>query len=115
MRLPGHKECDRCHKLWASECVVFVPNGQTRWWRVDARRQSFPYHHQATHSRIGWDDETKRLGRPDGESLCHECRGVARPEPTRVSVAREARNAWEAAVAENPALAKYAPRLVRRS
>jgi hypothetical protein len=110
----GFVKCSKCEKLFESGkgLVEFVPNGETRWWRADARRESFPYHHQATHSRIGWPDETKRLGRPDGENLCYLCRKAPRPE-AQEPIHRAATRAWEDAIRENPELAKMAPKWIR--
>lgn len=112
-RVSGFITCSKCKKLFESGkgLVTFVPNGETRWWRQDVRPVSFPYHRQATHSRIGWE-ATKRVGRPDGENVCYLCRKEPRPE-AQTPIAKRASAAWSDAVAENPELGRLMPKYLR--
>ena len=101
-------KCECCERLFNSADVVFVPTGGLVRFRVDARASSFPYHHQATHSRIG-EDGTRWISKPDGVKACYKCR---RTEPTveQRPLQDRARDAWSEAVKSNPALAKFAPK-----
>lgn len=99
----AERECKRCGKLSICESV---PTGEKLWLAVDARRRT------AGGARVGWaGSESKRVGLPVTEPICHRCLGKSDPrDAVAPPVWKQAKSAWAAAVAENPALARFAPR-----
>lgn len=67
-------------------------------------------------ARVGWDipeNWGRRTLEPLVVLLCPACRGE-QEQPAAPPLWKEARAAWSAAARENPALARFAPRSVRR-
>lgn len=98
-------KCDRCGGLWDTKALTTREVGRI-FFKADGRDRSLGG------ARIGWlEDHTVRRCRPETERICPKCLGQPDPRDlVQAPIAKRAANAWEAAIAENPELARFAPK-----